>query len=108
MGTDATGPVEVVLEEKLANRDSGRFAPRKTVGGQILGDTGDVDTGTQYHAMAKLTGPRAKVTMKFANGTQLSLHLDGDRGPGLALSSSAKGARSRSIATRLPATRRNS
>ncbi|MGO8691297.1 MAG: Gfo/Idh/MocA family protein [Thermoguttaceae bacterium] len=83
LGTDATGPVEVVLEEKLANRDSGRFAPRKTVGGQILGDTGDVDTGTQYHAMAKLTGPRAKVTMKFANGTQLSLHLDGDRGPGL-------------------------
>ncbi len=83
MGTDATGPVEVVLEEKLANRDSGRFAPRKTVGGQILGDTGDVDTGTQYHGMAKLTGPRAKVTMKFANGTQLKLHLDGDRGPGL-------------------------
>ncbi len=83
LGTDATGPVEVVLEEKLANRDSGRFAPRKTVGGQILGDTGDVDTGTQYHGMAKLTGPRAKVAMKFANGTELKFHLDGDRGPGL-------------------------
>ena len=33
--------------------------------------------------MAKLDGPRAKVTMKFANGTELKLHLDGDRGPGL-------------------------
>ncbi len=33
--------------------------------------------------MAKLAGPRAKVTMKFAGGTQLQLHLDGDRGPGL-------------------------
>ena len=33
--------------------------------------------------MAKLTGPRAKVTMKFASGTQLRLELDGDRGPGL-------------------------
>jgi len=42
-----------------------------------------VDTGTEYHKMAKLTGPRAKVTMKFANGTELKLHLDGDRGPGL-------------------------
>jgi hypothetical protein len=33
--------------------------------------------------MAKLTGPRAKVRMKFASGTELRLHLDGDRGPGL-------------------------
>ena len=33
--------------------------------------------------MAKLTGPRAKVTMKFAGGAVLKLHLDGDRGPGL-------------------------
>ena len=39
--------------------------------------------------MAKLSGPRAKVTMKFGHhvpmvdGTELKLHLDGDRGPGL-------------------------
>ena len=33
--------------------------------------------------MARLSGPRAKVTMKFASGTELKLHLDGDRGPGL-------------------------
>lgn len=83
LGTDETGPVEVILEEPLANRDTGKFAGRKTVGGAILGDTGDIDTGTDYHGMAKLKGPRAKVTMKFAGGTELKLHLDGDRGPGL-------------------------
>jgi hypothetical protein len=33
--------------------------------------------------MAKLSGPRAKMTMRFASGTELRLHLDGDRGPGL-------------------------
>ena len=44
----------------------------------------DEDTGAQYYRMAKaVVGPRAKVTMKYANGTQLKLHLDGDRGPGL-------------------------
>jgi predicted dehydrogenase len=83
LGTDATGPVEVILEEPLAVRESGKFAPRKTVGGVIPGATGDVDTGAEYHNQAKLTGPRAKVTMKFAGGTQLKLHLDGDHGPGL-------------------------
>ena len=83
LGTDDTGPLEVLLEEPLAERETGRFAPRTTVGGEVIGDTGDVDTGTPYHRMAKLTGPRAKVTMKFASGTELRLHLDGDRGPGL-------------------------
>ncbi len=28
-------------------------------------------------------GPRAKMRMKYANGTELRLHLDGDWGPGL-------------------------
>jgi predicted dehydrogenase len=83
LGTDDTGPVEILLEEPVAERDTGRFAPRSTVGGEYIGDTGDVDTGTPYHRMAKLVGPRAKVTMKFASGTELRLHLDGDRGPGL-------------------------
>jgi len=83
LGTDDTGPVEIVLEEKCEVRDSGRFAPRQTVGGVVIGETGDIDTGTDYHHMAKLRGPRAKVTMKFATGTELKLHLDGDRGPGL-------------------------
>lgn len=83
LGTDDTGPVEVLLEEPVADRETGRFAPRKTVGGVVIGDTGDVDTGTPYHGMAKLTGPRARVRMKFAGGTELRLQLDGDRGPGL-------------------------
>jgi hypothetical protein len=42
------------------------------------------DTGTPYHRMAKnVVGPRAKVSMRFASGTVLKLHLDGDHGPGL-------------------------
>ncbi len=83
LGTDDTGPVEVLLEEPVANRRTGKFANRKSVGGVVVGDTGDVDTGTDYHGMADIVGPRAKVTMTFASGTQLKLHLDGDRGPGL-------------------------
>jgi predicted dehydrogenase len=83
LGTDDTGPAEVLLEEPVEVRDTGRFLPRETVGGVVIGDTGDIDTGTEYHQMAKLRGPRAKVTMTFASGTQLKLHLDGDRGPGL-------------------------
>jgi predicted dehydrogenase len=97
LGTDDTGPVEVLLEEPLAIRESGKFAGGVTVGGWTAkptgdivsvdkdkpGDTKDVDTGSRFHGMAKLSGPRAKVSMKFANGTQLKLHLDGDHGPGL-------------------------
>ena len=83
LGTDDTGPTEILLEEPVAERETGRFAPRETVGGVILGDTGDIDTGTEYHGMAKLSGPRARMRMRFDNGTELRLHLDGDRGPGL-------------------------
>ena len=83
LGTDDTGPLSLLLEEPVADRPSGKFAPRKTVGGAVLGDTGDIDTGTDYHNMARLSGPRARVTMTFAGGTKLQLHLDGDRGPGL-------------------------
>ncbi len=83
LGADDTGPVEILLEEPVAERETGRFEPRETVGGVLLGDTGDEDTGTAYHGMAKLSGPRAKMRMKFASGTELRLHMDGDRGPGL-------------------------
>jgi len=74
LGTDDTGPVEILLEEEVKVSNTGKFAkpPRKD------------DTGTEYHSMAQpVVGPRAKVTMKFATGTQLKLHLDGDSGPGL-------------------------
>jgi len=42
------------------------------------------ETGARYYRGAQNKfGPRAKVSMKYANGTALKLHLDGDWGPGL-------------------------
>ena len=79
LGTDETGPVEILLEEPVKMRDTGKFAPQV----RSTKAAADEDTGKDYYGMAKLTGPRAKVTMKFAGGTELKLHLDGDRGPGL-------------------------
>ena len=79
LGTDETGPVEIVLEEKVEVKKTGKFLTGPTVG-----EVGDEDTGAEYFRLARpVVGPRAKVTMKFANGTLLKLHLDGDRGPGL-------------------------
>jgi predicted dehydrogenase len=79
LGTDETGPVEVLLEEPVANRGTGKYVTGPTVGG-----VADEDTGTAYHGMARhVVGPRARVRMKFANGTEVRYHLDGDRGPGL-------------------------
>lgn len=84
LGTDDTGPVEIVLEEAVANRSSGEFTRKIGRDDDVIGVTGDIDTGVRYFGMAQRTkGPRAKVTMKFASGTLLKLHLDGDRGPGL-------------------------
>ncbi len=74
LGTDETGPVEITLEEPLADRISGKFEER-----QISED----ETGSMYYSMAKLTGPRARVTMKFENGTVVNFSLDADYGPGL-------------------------
>jgi predicted dehydrogenase len=75
LGTDETGPVEVLLEEAPTDQDCGKFDPRKPT---------DDETGARYYRMTKnVVGPRAKMRMKFANGTELRLHLDGDWGPGL-------------------------
>lgn len=49
----------------------------------VGGNSGVQDTGADYQSEAKLIGPRAKIRMWFENGTELRLHLDGDRGPGL-------------------------
>ena len=58
LGTDDTGPVEVLLEEPVADRETGKFAGRQTVGGVDPAATrGDIDTGTDYHGMAKLERP---------------------------------------------------
>lgn len=75
LGTDETGPVEILLEEAVTNQPCGHFAT-----------VNEVDE-TQLDYLLKLAkpvaGPRAKITMKYANGTELKLHLNGDRGPGL-------------------------
>ncbi len=74
LGTNETGPIAVLLEEPCTIQDSGKY-PTRTLE--------DDETGAGYYNMAKVKGPRAKVKMLFANGTELRLYLDGDRGPGL-------------------------
>ncbi len=74
LGTDETGPVEVWLEEPVKVMETGKFEKREIQ---------DDETGAPYYRMAKVVGPRGRVRMKFANGTELRMHLDGDRGPGL-------------------------
>jgi len=74
LGTDETGPVEVWLAEPVESMATGKYDNPK----------GNPDTGVDYRGLAKaVIGPRAKVRMKYANGTELRLELDGDWGPGL-------------------------
>jgi predicted dehydrogenase len=79
LGTDDTGPVEVLLEEPVKVIGAGKPASASPTAEQVDKE----DTGAAYRIGSSLVGPRAKVAMKFANGTELKLHLDGDRGPGL-------------------------
>jgi hypothetical protein len=75
LGTDTTGPIEVVLEEPVEERPAGNYDERPIA---------DTETGSPYYGMVKgLTGKRARVTMTYANGTKLNLCLDADRSPGL-------------------------
>jgi predicted dehydrogenase len=74
LGMNDTGPVEILLEEPCTIQDSGKFVTRTPT---------DEETGADYYRMAKVNGPRAKMKMWFANGVELRLNLDGDRGPGL-------------------------
>jgi len=79
LGTDETGPVEVLLEEPVEVRGTGKY-----ITGPTVGDIGADDTGTDYHHMARhVVGPRARVRMWFAAGHEVRYHLDGDKGPGL-------------------------
>lgn len=74
LGTDETGPVEVVLEEAVETKRVGAFDR----------EPGENETGSGYYQMITNTsGPRAKVRMKYASGTELHLYLDGDNSPGL-------------------------
>ncbi len=75
LGTDETGPVEIMLEEEVKEMSCGKF---ETVN--------EVDNTRQEYLirLAKpVVGPRAKIRMWYANGTELRLHLNGDWGPGL-------------------------
>jgi predicted dehydrogenase len=74
LGTDETGPVEVVLEEAVQILPTGKFETPE----------GNLDTGVDYRRLARpVVGPRAKVLLTFASGTEMRCHFDGDWGPGL-------------------------
>jgi predicted dehydrogenase len=75
LGTSETGPVELALEEPVEFMPVGKFEPRHIA---------DSETGAPYYDMIRTSsGPRGKVRMKYANGVEVKLHLDGDLGPGL-------------------------
>ncbi|NIA14083.1 MAG: Gfo/Idh/MocA family oxidoreductase [Nitrospiraceae bacterium] len=75
LGTDCTGPVEIILDEPLRETRAGAFEERTPA---------DHETGAPYYHMIRTaSGPRAKVRMRYANGTELRLYLDGDCSPGL-------------------------
>jgi len=75
LGTSETGPVEVLLEEPVQIMPCGKFEKRA-----ISPD----ETGAPYYGMVtNEVGPRAKVRMKMASGTELLLNMDGDFAPGL-------------------------
>ena len=83
LGTDETGPVEVLLEEAVKVIGTGKYVTGPAVG-EVGAEVGGEDTGKAYHHMTThVVGPRARVRMRFASGTELRLHLDGTRGPGL-------------------------
>lgn len=75
LGTDETGPVEIILEEQVQARRAYSEEER---------EPGPEETGAPYYGMVKDTsGPRAKVSMKYENGVEVLLHLDANFGPGL-------------------------
>ena len=56
LGTDDTGPVEILLEEPVKVRDTGKFARKLRSGGIIAAE----DTGTDYHGMAQARPARGR------------------------------------------------
>ncbi len=74
MGTDEAVPIEITLMEPVEFSDAVN---------PDISPTAE-DTGTRYHKGASnKRGDRAKVSMKYANGTELRLDLDGNWGPDL-------------------------
>ena len=79
IGADATGPTEIILDEEPRVEDSGKFAPPN----YSEEYTEEDDTGKPYYGMARVTGPRGRMRMKFDNNVEVRFTLNGDRGPGL-------------------------
>ncbi len=77
LGTDMTGPVEITLMEDYEERPLYRFDLEEDR------EPGPEETGQDYYWVRGQYGKRARVVMKYANGAELDLKLDGDYGPGL-------------------------
>ncbi len=75
LGTDDTGPVEILLEEPVEDRPCGKF--------ETVTEVDETRLDYLINLAKPVEGPRAKVRMWYANGTELRLHLNGDWGPGL-------------------------
>ncbi len=75
LGTDDTGPVEILLEEAVADRPCGKF--------ETVTEVDQTRLDYLINLAKPVVGPRAKIRMWYANGTELRLHLDGEWGPGL-------------------------
>jgi predicted dehydrogenase len=75
LGTDDTGPVEIVLEEPVEDRPCGKF--------ETVTEVDETRLDYLINLAKPVVGPRAKIRMWYANGTELRLHLDGEWGPGL-------------------------
>ena len=75
LGTDETGPVEMVLEESVTDQPCGKF--------ETVTEVDETRLDYLIRLAKPVAGPRAKVRMWYADGTELRLHLDGNWGPGL-------------------------
>ena len=75
LGTDNTGPVEMVLEEPVKYEPCGKF--------ETVTEVDQTRLDYLIRLAKPVAGPRAKVRMWYADGTELRLHLDGSWGPGL-------------------------
>ena len=76
LGTNWTGPVEVVLQERYEHRPLLKYEQGR--------EPGPEETGQDYYWFRDgQTGLRARVTMRYADGVEVDLCLDADNGPGL-------------------------
>lgn len=75
LGTDDTGPVEILLEEPVTDQPCGKF--------ETVTEVDQTRLDYLIRLAKPVVGPRAKIRMRYANGTELRLHLDGEWGPGL-------------------------